>query len=185
MKSKSLKPKLFITMGYPGSGKTHFAERFSKQEKFVHLSSDFFRTHIFPTAKRTLEENKTIFGLIDSLAFHILKNNISVIIDANATMLIFRKGYAALAKKAGADCYTLYFKTPLAVAEKRIVTRVTNHPIKSKFYRPLSIAGLHELKNEMEEPYKNEKVISIDGLKKFEDSLKDLKKALKNYENIL
>lgn len=89
---RSNKPTLFITLGFPGSGKTHFAERFSKTEKLVHLSSDFFRTHIFPNGGGfSLENNRMIFDLIDSLAFHTLQKGISVIIDANATLITYRK----------------------------------------------------------------------------------------------
>lgn len=183
---KKERPKLFITMGFPGSGKTHFAERFSKEDRVVHLSSDFFRSYIFPNARKsTPEENVTVFGLLDGLAAHILKSGISVIIDTNVTLRFYRKRYAKMARSAGADCYTLYFKTPIPIAEKRLQSRLTKHPIKSRFYRDIAVHVLHDLRLETEEPYKNEKIIFIDGTREFKQSLKELRRQIKKYENKL
>ncbi len=171
---------LLVTAGHPGSGKTYFSEHFSKKYNFVHLSSDFFRTHMFPNTQHTLEENEQIFSLIDSLIFHILSNNISVILDTNCTKVKFREKYKNMAEQTNSHYFTLFFQTPVELSEKRVKERVTDDPIKSKFYKEIPIKNLHFLKNATEEPEEFENPIFIDGEKQVDFSVSEVFKKIYN-----
>lgn len=113
------KPILFVTLGYPGSGKTFFSRRFAKDFECFHLNSDRLRLEIFPKPNYILSEHTTVFRVMDFLAGELLQRGISVIYDANVTKRIHRKRLLKIATKNQADFLLLWFKTPVKVALKR------------------------------------------------------------------
>ena len=117
------KPILFTTLGYPGSGKTYFAEKFAKEFNLFHLNSDKVRLEIFPDPKRTPEEHEIVYRLMDYIAEEFLKKGIGVIYDANMTKIEFRRRLMDLAKKCSANYLLLWFQTPEELAIERIKKR--------------------------------------------------------------
>ena len=113
----------FITLGYPGSGKTFFARKFAKDMKLFHLNSDRIRLLIFPNPKFSSEEHPIVFGAMDYLANEVLKCGVSVIYDANSTLRIYRKCLQQLARKNNAKYLLLWFQTPVKTALMRIEKR--------------------------------------------------------------
>jgi predicted kinase len=160
-------PTLFITVGVPGSGKSHFAERLCKEYGFVHLRSDTIRDILFSNPTYSPTENKGLFALMDFLANEFLSKGVSVVYDANFTKRDYRIKMAKVAKKNHAKYVVLWIKTPFSTALKRAKSR-KYHKVGKEV-----VLGIHK---ETEYPH-NEPVISIDGTKPYRNQ----KKLLERY----
>ena len=168
------KKRLFLlaTLGYPGSGKTHFSERFSKESDFFHLNSDIVRLTLFPKPKYDPPESAIVFRMMDFLAGAFLNAGVSVIYDANSTKIAYRERLRRIAKKNGAQYLLLRFMTPLPVALARIKKRrALRSELKKRYYRPIDDGVLFEIRAEMEEP-KKESFLVIDGTKPYKETAK-------------
>ncbi len=181
MSEKRKKPILLVMMAYPGSGKTYFAEHFAQEHNFFHLNSDYIRSHIFDIPDHTFEGNKKLFSLMDSLMFEMLKKGISVIYDANTTKYAYRKNIIRLAKKAKVPMYIIRIITPIHIAEKRAQNRKYENPQYKKYYKKVSHDIVYRLKNELEEPRKNEKSIILDGMKPYKSKSRIVYNQIKKY----
>lgn len=176
---KKHQPYLLATLGYPGSGKTYFSERFTKEYGFFHLNSDIVRLTLFPKPKYNPEESAIVFRMMDFLAGAFLSCGISIIYDANSTKRVYRERLQKIAKKHGADYLLLRFMTPLPLALKRIKKRrELRSELKKRYYRPIDDKVLFEIKAEMEEP-KKEPFIIINGEKTYEEMLKIVLREIK------
>src|SRR3989338_1363970 len=114
------KPILFATLGYPGSGKTFFSRKFSKEFHVLHLNSDRIRKAMFKKPKYNQYENNYLFTVMDVLAEDALKNGISVIYDANSSLREYRDRMMQTVNKYDARFFLLRFQTPESVARKRL-----------------------------------------------------------------
>lgn len=152
------KPRLFVTMGTPGSGKSYFAERFCKESGLVYLRSDEIRKLVFPKPTFTAKENLRLFSLIEFFADKLLLGGVGVVYDANFSQKGARVRLLKMAKKRKAAFAILWVKTPLAIAIKRARTR-SFHPLSERVVRLMDA--------ELEAP-KGEPVIEIDGTKPYQ-----------------
>lgn len=174
------KPFLIATLGFPGSGKTHFSERLVKEYNLFHLNSDKVRHEIFSNPTYTPDEHKIVFDFIDYLIEELLKVGVGVICDANLNKRIHRAKFSKFAKKFNARYILVHIQTPVELAEKRLKKRKSIKSLKKqKLYRPIDVSILHKLKNEIEHPHTKEPVVEIDGTKKFAEQLRQFKKGLK------
>jgi len=154
------KPILFTTFGYPGSGKTFFSRRFSKDFGLFHLNSDWLRSEIFPKPSYTAMENTTVFRIMDFIAEELLQCGASVIYDANSTKRIYRKHLQQIAKKQKANYLLLWFKTPVETALKRIRKRgMLKSGLMKRYHKVIDDSVLFQIKNEEEEPRKESYVV--------------------------
>ena len=134
------KPVLITMLGYPGSGKTYFSEHLSNEFNFFHLSFDKIRSEMFDIPVFSQEEHKKVLNIADWLVNELLKRNISVIVDANTNKVIQRQKYFKFATNANARYVLVYLKTPIEIAEKRVIKRGKIKNIeKKKYYRPLDL----------------------------------------------
>jgi predicted kinase len=178
---KKRKVFLVATLGYPGSGKTYFSERFAKNHSFFHLNSDIIRLTMFPEPTYNPFESGVVFRMMDFLAGAFLSSGVSVIYDANSTLRIYRKRLQQIAKKRGACYLLLRFKTPLPVALKRLKKRrALKSESKKRYYRPIDDKVLFDIKGEMEEP-RNEHFIIVDGESPYQETEKMVLKELKEF----
>jgi predicted kinase len=174
------KPLLIATLGYPGSGKTYFSERFSKEFGFAHVNSDKVRSEMIENPTFAPKEMKRVFGFIHWVVEEFLKKGVSVIVDANLPRRIHRNAFAKSAKKCRADFIMLHVLTPVELAEKRLIKRKEVKSVhKKKYYRPLDISVLHLIKDGTEASHSKEPVITIDGTKPYAVELKEFKSKLK------
>ena len=100
-------------LGYPGSGKTHFARQLAKKEGIVRLNADATRVAAMGTIQKAREFdaetgllNSIVFGMIDYAIVQILESGNSVICDYQHNEKAFRAKRGLLAHKHGASrCY--------------------------------------------------------------------------------
>ena len=172
------KPILITTLGFPGSGKTYFAENISKELNFFHLNSDKIRHTMYENPQFTPEETQGVFRLMDQLTKDLLKKGINVIYDANMNFRAHRKRLEMIAKKCGAKHHLVWIQVDVPIAEKRILNRGTiKNKDKKLIYKSLDVAILHKLKGEIEVPTKSEPLIVINGHDTFQKQLQYFKKA--------
>ncbi len=174
------KPTLFATLGFPGSGKTYFSERFAKEFKLFHLNSDRLRLDMIENPKYTSQEHRQVFTVMDYITDHLLAAGISVIYDANSTKRAYRNRLRKIARINKANYLLIHIKTPVATAEKRLEKRkLIKSSAKQKYYRPIEKEVLHGIRKETEEPLPTEPHVVIDGLKRYKDQITLVKSVLK------
>jgi|ERR1700733_1559010 len=154
-----MKPILIATFGYPGSGKSHFSEKISKELHYAHLRSDEIRHQIFLNSKFNLEENIVIFRVMDFLAGKLLSTGVSVIYDANSHLYSQRQSLRDIAEKANARFALIHIETQLEIAVERARTRE---------FHPVERSVVESVRNEAED-ITNEFPIIIDGTKSYEE----------------
>jgi predicted kinase len=173
------KPKLLILLGYPGSGKSHFSERLSKKEKYVHISSDIVRYTLFKKPKFDANEHSIVFSCLDYFVEFFLQNGFSVIYDANTTKRIYRKRLCAMASKRNAEGYVVWLQTSVEVASKRLAQRASRK-LRSdrhrKLYRAIPQEALHIIRKEQELPGRGERTVVIDGELSFSKQYEQFRK---------
>lgn len=174
------KPTLLVTLGFPGSGKTYFSEKLSKERGFFHINSDIIRFTYSKNPTFSKDEHEGVFALMDLITEKLLKSGISVIYDCNTNFRSHRSRIRSIAKRARANYYLVWLQTNIRMAEKRLVKRAALRGKKKRLlYRPVNLETLHKLKNEMQIPTNKEKFIAIDGHLPFSKQIKILDKQLK------
>lgn len=154
------KPILFVTLGYPGSGKTFFARRFAKEFGLYHLNSDRTRLEIILKPKYTIVENAGFFRVMDFIAGEFLQQGNSVIYDANSTKIIYRKCLQKIAKKRNARYILLWIQTPVDLALRRIKKRKElKSELMRQYHRPIDDSVLFRLKDEQENHHREPHIV--------------------------
>lgn len=115
------KPKLYMMLGLPGSGKTTAAAGVSALTKAVHLSSDTFRLAMFPNPTFSETEHTLLYAALDHLTEVLLSQGVDVIYDANLNRRHHRQDKYEICKKLGVDCTLLWVQTSRSLAQSRRV----------------------------------------------------------------
>lgn len=111
---------LFITAGFPGTGKTTLSHALAKRGGFVHLIGDKIRNQI--TAGKPVHDMPETLRMIAALnqqAEEALAQGKSVICDVNFLKQKDRASCYAMAKTHGAQPMTLWFECSLQLALER------------------------------------------------------------------
>lgn len=175
-----MKPRyVFITFGYPGSGKSFVSKWLAQKFNAVHLKVDDLRFTMFNGDRPELytPENKMLVNnAVDYVYKQIVKTRTaSIILDGNFNQREKRREIASAAKKYDALPVVVWVKTPEAAAEQRIKSRAETegHVI----FDPNIIPNM--LKR-MQPPDERENLIVIDGLLSTEEQQREFDKQLKH-----
>jgi bifunctional polynucleotide phosphatase/kinase len=95
--------QIIIMMGYPGSGKSTIAKNICKNECFIYIEGDLY---------------KSSTKMIKASLGHI-ENNKSIVFDATNSSSKKRKEYIELGKKYNYKVVCVHVSTPLEIAYKR------------------------------------------------------------------
>ncbi len=125
-------PRLIITHGLSGSGKTHYAQHFAQKNAAVHLRSDIERKRLYGyTALQTTQgeiyqadASQQTYQRLLTLAEHCLTAGYSVIIDATFLQRDQRQACQHLAESLSIAYTIIDFQLPLACLEQRIQQRL-------------------------------------------------------------
>lgn len=163
--NKDMKPAwIFATLGYPGSGKTYFAEQWCGDFNFLHLNSDRTRIEIFEQPKHTPFEHRATFNVMNYMAEEALSRGVSVVYDTNSAKRVHRERLRQLAARHGARYLLLWFQTPLELALTRIQTRgSTPEEQAKKFYQPVDPEHLYRIRGKEEFPEEDEPHVILSG----------------------
>lgn len=106
------KPKLYILIGIPGSGKSTYAKTLDAKI----ASSDDIRQLIYGD-ESCQDDPKKVFNLMLAKTSYYLASGDDVVYDATNVSKWSRRKPISCAKKYNADCIAIYINTPLEVCK--------------------------------------------------------------------
>jgi uncharacterized protein len=120
-------PRLFLTHGVSGSGKSHFARRLVERIGAVQIRSDVERKRLFPgaSASRLYSPSATdkTHARLEQLAEIALAAGFSVIVDATFLSQARREPFRRLAERMRVSWTLLDFRASAETLKRRIVAR--------------------------------------------------------------
>ncbi len=128
-------PRLIITHGLSGSGKSHAASRLADQSGFVHLRSDVERKRLAGLAALSRTDSAPESGIYTrdkttetyqhllQLAKQVLQDGYSVIVDATFLLRAQRQIFEELAQQLSVPFLILDMQTPETLLRQRIRQR--------------------------------------------------------------
>ena len=110
---------MILLIGFPGSGKSTWAERYSTNRNYtVSISSDKIREELYGD-EATQGDNNKIFSLVRERTEKALKDCKDVIIDATNMTVKDRSAYFDIAKTYGATVTGILFDIPVEECKRR------------------------------------------------------------------
>ena len=112
-------PHAIIMIGIPGSGKTYFAENFSKSFLLPNVNQSFIR--------QSSHSKKASDGLMSTILNELFKTKRTMIIDGNTAFKRQRTALAAQVAKAGYVPLFIWVQTATPDAERRSLKAGLSH----------------------------------------------------------
>jgi predicted kinase len=189
--SDTERPLLLMFLGYPGSGKSHFARAVADKLGAVRINGDSMRISMFGS-REEIEKiystgdrnilNSYVFGGLNYAAEQILARGHDVVYDAHHNKRIDRTELEELAARHDALPVLIWVKTPLEVAVHRGQTReetidqrrLSEEKIRESIARHQAVT---------DEPDSGEIVIAIDGQVPFDEQFKSFEAQLETIKS--
>lgn len=179
------KPLLVSFIGFPGSGKTHFATQLAKKLQGISFNSDAVRLAVFESLENIEQIRKTdrsrlysdVFGAMNYMAAQALQSGHSVVYDAQMAKREDRTRMEKLARECGAEFLLVWIQADPDIAKQRGQTRQQRND--SHRYSPEKMEMLVErFATTTDLPKKDEKVVKISGELPFSEQYKLFQAAL-------
>ncbi|MBW3598511.1 MAG: AAA family ATPase [Planctomycetes bacterium] len=120
-------PRLFLTCGVSGSGKSHFARRLAERVGAVQIRSDVERKRMFadspPEKLYSKAATQQTYGRLADLTLRALGAGFSVVVDATFLSQRRRTQFRRLADRMNVSCILLDFRTSPETLQARIRAR--------------------------------------------------------------
>jgi predicted kinase len=119
-----VKQPVFIALsGLPGTGKSYFSRQLALHFPVAILESDALRKVLFPQPTYESWESARLFRAIYFLIEELLKNGISVILDATNLVEQHRRRLYSIARRTNARFALIQIKAPVKVIRDRLEER--------------------------------------------------------------
>jgi len=155
------KPKLYLFVGYPGSGKTTVAKYIEEQTNATHLWADQERQIMFGYPTHSLDESQQLYDALDKKAEQLLARGKNVIFDTNFNYRADRQLMRNLGSRLNAKTYLIWLITPKKVAKTRALHHT--HRDKNGYLITMTEQEFNHLCDHLEPPTATEQPIKIDG----------------------
>lgn len=145
-----MRPTLILLCGIPGSGKTHYAEKYIEEYKnTIHLSSDKIRGELWGN-EATQDNNNEVFSLMQSRAIDALNNGQNVVYDATNITRKDRSYIIALCPKfAKIECHIIWAPIETCIerdaARERTVGKAVIDRMLKRFQAPFYDEGINKI----------------------------------------
>lgn len=124
MKSAVLnKQVLFLTLGYPGAGKSYVARQLAEEMDLIRISADRIRYELFENPTFSRDEDDIVFRILDYMLEEALKSGKSIVCDGDFGLRKSRRVKYELARKHSAHVIILWVQTDLETAFQRASSR--------------------------------------------------------------
>jgi predicted kinase len=170
------KPVVIMLYGFPGAGKTHFADELSKAMSAAHVQGDRIRYELFEKPKYDKQENEVVTHLMEYMAEEFLTAGVSVIFDTNAHRLVQRRAVRDIARKARAQPLLIWLQIDQDSAFNRTSKRDRRRN-NDKYAQPYTEASFKQFLGTMQNP-RNEEYMVISGKHTFNTQLGAVMKKL-------
>jgi predicted kinase len=161
---------LYLLCGYPGAGKTTTAKLIEELTGAIRLSSDEARLQLFPKPTFSPQEHTALYRYLDTTCSDLLKQQKSVIYDANLNRLKHRQEKYIIAQKLGVNAVLIWIKTPKELAKSRAAQNERAHLIPSGETAHQMFDRVAEA---IEPPTPEESAIIIEGTNITQQQVKD------------
>lgn len=157
-------PHLIILAGIPGSGKSYFADHFSKSFNAPLVSDEIVRGQLFNKPSFSKSEDILISKIMNLLLTEMLKTNRTIVYKGSAATKSERNEIVRLCKKYGYEPFLVWIQTDSGTAKKRFMKKIGDKSIVSsenfdkklkRFYppqqreRPIVISGKHSYESQI------------------------------------
>ena len=155
------KPVVIMLYGYPGAGKTHFADELSTAMNAANIQGDRIRSELFEQPSYSKQEDEIVSHLMEYMAQEFLNAGISVIFDTNATRLVQRRALRDIARKVKGQSLIVWLQIDQDSALARLAGRDRRRN-DDKFARPYTREEFKLKVGTMQNP-KDEDYVVISG----------------------
>lgn len=152
---------LYLTVGYPGSGKTTISRIIHELTGAEHIWADHERNTMFKTPTHSHSENITLYNALNERTRTLLETGQSVIFDTNFNFRKDREKLRRIAAKAGARTVVIWVKTPKDLARTRATE--LSHGQQTRVWGNMPVAHFERIAGNMEPPSADEQPVIIDG----------------------
>lgn len=154
------KPKLYLLVGYPGSGKTTIAKIIKQASGAEHLWTDWERQTMFDQPTHSEDESNRLYDYLNRLTSQLLSEGKSVIFDTSFNFAKDRHNLRSIADKANAETKVIWVTTSKDLSKERALHGGNT---RNNYDEPMTEEQFERIANHLEEPGKDEKTIKIDG----------------------
>jgi predicted kinase len=155
------KPKLYLFIGYPGSGKTTVAQLVEKATSAVHLWADQERHNLFGKPSHSASESTQLYDELNARTDKLLAEGYSVLFDTNFNYYSDREKLRSIAKNRGATPVLIWVNTSRKLSRDRAIG--TAAPVRNGYPMHMSPQAFDVIADKLEEPTLSEQPICIDG----------------------
>ncbi len=119
-----VRPALVVVSGLPGTGKSYFCRRLSERVPLAILESDSLRKVMFPSPCYSREESLHLFQTVYKLLEGLLREGITLALDATNLEEHHRERLYYIADQAGAKLIMVRVDAPPEVVYQRLEGRL-------------------------------------------------------------
>jgi predicted kinase len=153
--------KLYLFVGFPGSGKTTVSKLIHDTTGAIHIWADHERQAMFDKVTHSKQESDELYTELNDRTSSLLETGQSVIFDTNFNYRKDRDFLRGIAAKHNAKTVVIWMTTPVEVARNRALH--DDHRDRNKYDDVMTEAEFDRLINHLEPPTEDETVIKIDG----------------------
>jgi len=116
-------PALILLSGLPGTGKSYLSRRLAERVPLLILESDLLRKTLFSSPDYTAGESSQLFQAIYQLVEELLREGISLILDATNLAERFRERLYGIADRLYARMVLVSVEAPPELVKRRLEER--------------------------------------------------------------
>ncbi len=161
-KLKTNKPVFIMLYGFPGAGKTHFANNITEHLEAAVVHSDRIRNELFEEPRYDAQENSIVKHLMDYMSEEFLNAGVSVVYDMNAMRRAQRHELRELARKKHAKTILVWFQLDADTAYQRLSNR-DRRTADDKYAMEYTQSEFREYTAHMQHPTLTEDYVVVSG----------------------
>jgi len=161
-KQKITKPTIFVTYGFPGSGKSFFARQFADDTSAAYINDDVLRYEFIENPTHDNQEDSTVEHLSIFMLNNFLKAGVSVVYDCHINRVRERKLLFEIAKSHKAELIVVWVQIDVESSFDRVNNR-DGRRVDDRFAEELDRTTFETRISQMQNPLEREDYVVISG----------------------